>query len=866
MNEHDRKIALHELRAPLGLTRLGMIAEQIVRGLWPLWSVLMVLFVILAFGLHSRVSVEVFWLGAVLFVLGIGYGLWYGARHTRWISAQDAVDRLDRSMPGRPLTATFDQMAIGTQDPAAQSVWQAHIKRTKEKLSQAQPVSPDLQIAKRDPYALRYTAAILFAVALLFGSILRLGAPQAILPGTPGQAIIAGPSWEAWVEPPAYTGKPTIYLNDVNDPSLEVPQGSGVTLRLYGQLGAITWAETLSGAPKPEEPQSALSFNVTQSGELTIEDRNWQISARADAPPKVWFQGTIERTLDGEMKLPFNASDDYGVEAGTTTITLDLEKIDRRYGLAVAPEPREPVILDLPMPISGKRDNFSDLLVENMAQHPWAGLEVRFTLDVTDATGQDSADEFVDSRLASKRFFQPIAAALIEQRRDLLWSRENAKRVSQVLRTISYQPDGFFPKETHHLRVKRIIRKLETLNAFGLTPAQRDEIAQMLWDVATALEEGRLADALARLEQAREALSQAMRDGATEEEISELMQELQDAMRQYMEQLANEQEQNGQQQPQGESREVTQSDLQEMLDRIEELMKEGRTAEAEQLLQELMEMMQNMQVTQSQQGQGQQGEGDQAMQGLQDTLRQQQGLSDEAFRDLQEQFNPNAQSGENQNNSGRNGGQGRGQDHDGEGGQGDNQQADGQNGEQGQNEQSQNERGQSQQGQGDQSGSLADRQERLRDELERQRNGRLPGEGTEAGDAAREALERADDAMGRAERALRDDRMADALGAQSDAMEALREGMRNLSDAIAENQQQGQPGQNEGQFAQNQGQDPLGRQQGQDGTIGTDENLLGDDEVQRRSRELLDEIRRRSGEQERPKVERDYLNRLLDQF
>jgi len=33
-----------------------------------------------------------------------------------------------------------------------------------------------------------------------------------------------------------------------------------------------------------------------------------------------------------------------------------------------------------------------------------------------------------------------------------------------------------------------------------------------------------------------------------------------------------------------------------------------------------------------------------------------------------------------------------------------------------------------------------------------------------------------------------------------------------------------------------------------------------------RARRLLDEIRRRSGETERPEVERDYLNRLLDRF
>ena len=36
--------------------------------------------------------------------------------------------------------------------------------------------------------------------------------------------------------------------------------------------------------------------------------------------------------------------------------------------------------------------------------------------------------------------------------------------------------------------------------------------------------------------------------------------------------------------------------------------------------------------------------------------------------------------------------------------------------------------------------------------------------------------------------------------------------------------------------------------------------------VYRRARELLDEIRRRSGEQQRPTEELDYLRRLLERF
>ncbi len=863
MNEHDRKIELSKLRRPLWITRAGMIAEQIVRAFWPLWSVLLLFFVILSFGWHTQVPVEGFWLGAVALLAGFAFGLWYVKRHFSWVSHDDAVDRLDRSMPGRPLTATFDDMAIGADDAASRTVWEAHILRNKRVLAGAKPVSPDLQVSDRDPFALRYAALLLFGIAVIFGSILRLGAPQGVLPGTPGEAVIAGPSWEAWVEPPAYTGKPTIYLPDVRADAFEVPTGSQVTMRLYGQLGSIDWSETLSGAPKPEEPQSAFNIEVNKSGELSVEERLWAVNARADQPPTVALAGEIERNVDGELRLPFAAQDDYGVTAGSTTIILDLVNVDRRYGLTIDPEPREAVVLDLPMPISGDRADFTELLVENMSQHPWAGLQVRFSLDVLDAAGNESDTSVVETVLPGRRFFQPIAAAVIEQRRDLLWSRLNADRVSQILRTITYQPEDFFPNETAYLTIRRALDRLDVHSEWGMSEEKRDEIAQMLWEAATLLEDGRLSDALARLQRAQERLNQAMEDGATQDEISELMQELSEAMREYIEQLAQNPQEPGQQQ-QGDQQQMTQNDLQDMLDRIEELMREGRTAEAQELLQQLMEMMENMQVTQGQQGQGGQSPGEQAMEGIQETLRDQQGLSDEAFRDLQEQFNPGAQAGESGDNEGRNGGQGRGESHEGGGGEG---QAQNQ-GEGGEGQEPGQRQGQGQQDGGAQLGdSLAERQQQLRNELNRQRSQPLPGAGTEAGEAARDALERADDAMGRAEGALRDDRTADALGAQSDAMDALRDGLRNLGEAMAENQQQGQPGAENGQQAGNQrGRDPLGREQGQNGNIGTDEQLLGEELAQRRSKELLDEIRRRSGEQDRPEIERDYLNRLLDQF
>ena len=60
--------------------------------------------------------------------------------------------------------------------------------------------------------------------------------------------------------------------------------------------------------------------------------------------------------------------------------------------------------------------------------------------------------------------------------------------------------------------------------------------------------------------------------------------------------------------------------------------------------------------------------------------------------------------------------------------------------------------------------------------------------------------------------------------------------------------------------------DPLGREMGNNGQFGTDDNMLQDGDVYRRAEEILGEIRRRAGEQERPDIELDYLKRLLERF
>ncbi|MAC76768.1 MAG: TIGR02302 family protein [Rhodobacteraceae bacterium] len=852
--------ALRDLRRPLILTRLGLGAERLWRAFWPALSIVMVVLAALMLGLQDLMAVEIVWGAAVLSVLGFILALVRGATKFHWPTRAQALARLDETMPGRPIQALIDEQAIGGSDPASIAVWEAHKARMAARAAGARAPQPDLRLADRDPFALRYVAALLLAVAVIFGSVLKVQSVAEMTPGGTAQAA-AGPSWEGWIEPPRYTGLPTIYLADVDGDTLNISEGSRITLRFYGEVGALTLAETVSGRTTDLPSASAPSqdFIVNKPGEISIHGpggHTWKVAVIDDANPTVDVTGAPEAEATGQMSLPFAAADDYGVVGGTATIALDMDAIDRRYGLAVDPEPRDPITVQLPMPISGDRRAFTEKVIEDFSEHPFANLPVVFTLTVEDETGQTGTSAEFHHVLPARRFFDPMAAAIIEQRRDILWSRANGERTAQILRAVSNRPDDIFRSQTAYLRLRVILRRLELFNQYGMTDDQQAELAQAMWDLAILLEEGDLSDALERLRRAQERLTEAMKNGASNQEIAELMQELREATDDYIRQLSRQAQQDGQQGDQQQmsenSMQMSQDDLQRMMDRIQELMEQGRMAEAEQAMRELQQMMENMRVTQGQ-GQGQQSEGQQAMEGLADTLRDQQGLSDQAFRDLQEQFNPGANSGQSQQNQGRDGQDGQGKQHGPGGGQG------GENGQQGQ---------QGQPG-GDQqpdAGTLAERQRALRDELRRQQQN-LPGAGTAEGDAIQDSLDRAGRAMDDAEESLQQDDLAGAIDNQAEAMDALREGMRQLGDQLAQQQQQGQQGQgNSDGNAQAQNRDPLGRNQGSNGSLSTDDSLLQGEDVYRRAQDLLDEIRRRSGDGDRPDVELDYLRRLLERF
>jgi uncharacterized protein (TIGR02302 family) len=415
--------------------------------------------------------------------------------------------------------------------------------------------------------------------------------------------------------------------------------------------------------------------------------------------------------------------------------------------------------------------------------------------------------------------------------------------VVEVLKAVTNKPEGVFPDEKAYLRLRAVIKGLDTASA-TLDTKTRDATAEELWQIALMVEDGELSSAFEAMKRAQDRLDEAIRDGASPAEIDRLMKEMRDALDKYMAEQAQKNAQNPDEPDKnnGKAMKLTQDQLQQMLDKLQQLMKEGRTAEAQALMQQLRDFMNNMKVQQGKgDGSGQGTPGQQAMKDLSQTLRDQQKLSDDSFHDLQN-GSPDQQGQDGQPDP-----NGKPDPNAPQGPNAQNGTPDGQPGRQ----------------------SLADRQRELQNRIDRLgKSGTLPGAGDPKGAEGRRQLDQAGRAMKDAENALRDGDLPQALDKQAQALDALRQGMKQLGEAQAQSETDRNP--NDGQAtAENapKGQrDPLGRDSNDSTQMGSAGPLRMDQDVYRRAQDLLDEIRKRAGDQSRPDQERSYLRRLLDLF
>jgi uncharacterized protein (TIGR02302 family) len=823
----------------------------------------------------------------------------YAAR-APWPGRDEAVRRIERrsGVAHRPASSYEDTLSSQSGNAATNVLWQAHRERLKRAIERLKVGGPSPRADRFDPFAARSLAVLLLlpAAALVTGSLsdrlasaFRFGSGDARL----------GTRVDAWVTPPPYTAVPPVLLADgadqVTKPEdktklFEVPERSLLTLRGTGFGSSGVTLEILSDGAKDavkvasDPPKSGdtsglaeIRYELKKSARIralsgSSELATWTFNIIPDQLPKITLDKNLNRTPRGSMKLTYKAEDDYGVASAMAKLRQVRPKpTDAAKAWATAPAlkgPRLPLerppILALKIPRAGAKTVDGSTLLE-LGSHPWAGQKVELWLEATDVGGQIGKSSPVEMILPSRRFNKPLARAVIEQRRKLAEDSRNRPTVARALAALTLEPEGFIETNAIYLGLRSVYHRLER---DGTRQAINESI-EHLWHLALNIEDGKLSEAERALKDAQDKLSEALQKGADEKELERLIAEMKAKLNDYIKEMQKnaqkDQEQDGEKSEQGDeqSQELGQQDLDQMMKDLEKNAKEGSREEAEKMLSDLRELMDRMQAeTKESRAENKKAKDMMKKLGQLDELSgKQKQLMDDTF-DEQKQQQGSTEGGEQDDESGQQdskpgkpgkpGKQGKSQKGGQKGGDQDPQESGDQMGEQGKDGDSGNKMGQKR---GKDKGNLADRQNQLRKQLDK-----LKKDLEEMGAGDPDKLGQAGESMDKAEDALGKKDMEEAAEQQGEALEQMRQSAKQMAEQMQKNAQQkmGRGGDTP--------RDPLGRPQKSEGPdLGTSVKVPDAIDAQR-AREILDELRKRSGESLRPPSELDYIDRLLKRF
>jgi uncharacterized protein (TIGR02302 family) len=830
------------LERRLALARAALFWENFWPALMPAAGLLAVFLIFAGFDVWRFTPVWLHWLALAGFAGGILAALWHRLRSLRWPDRAAAMRRLERVnlLKHRPLEAAADRLAAEQQDPIAQALWALHRRRALEKLAAVRVGTPEAGWWRRDSWGLRVALGLLLIVAWAGPGEDRVQRIADTL--NPGSALPPGAvlMLDAWITPPAYTGKaplfltrdgkpvqaaampggqPAVVAGSDAPPAIAVPTGSLLKLRLAAPPAGFSLRfgtqEQALHAIDERNGEIDLALDLTQGGDpkLTLHRRDkvyaeWPLRMVPDLPPIVAFAGEPKAGKRADLEIAFEGEDDYGIQS------LRIEM--RRDGA------EQPQAVDWPVPPAGggpvsAKESF------DFTAHPWAGLQVSMTLVAADALGQLGRSEAVTVTLPARRFFHPVAKAIVEQRRELALKPGQWQRVVTALNGLSLAPERYRDDVTAHLGLRMSAARLRMNRAPDSIAAVQD----LLWQTALHIEDGRASQNERDFQALMDRLQEAIDRNADDEEIQKLMQELREAMDRMLEQMlqdALERLARGEQPEElGEDEQgMSDEDMQDMMDQAEQMARMGDRDQARDMLQQMQRMLEAMKngrlaiAPQGRQGQrGQRGQGGQGqmMQEFGDMMRQQQQLLDRSFRRSQQY--------------------GRGN----------------QPGQPGQR--------------GNQQGGENEADARQQEEL-RRRLGEMMNRLGERGMPIPDQLGRADRAMRDAREALRRGEPGEAMQGQTDALDQLRQGLNQMQQAQRGNPD-GQAPSADSRQNQRNSRDPLGRN-----TVGMDENARGDGVPDilpvERARRILEELQRRAGNRERPPGELEYLERLLRRF
>ena len=519
---------------------LFMVIENITLALWRpcFWALLF--FGLWLFQLPSSFGQSGAILALVAFVLGLAYLFYKDLRFLRWPSAPEVTQRLERvsGLEHRPLSGVQDVL-INHKKPETRSLWASRRDSLIKLLPQIHLSKPQAFMAEKDPYALRLVILLFFMTGLLMaGPHAGQRIKNGLFPDDINLQRRMASGLNVWITPPEYTHLEQAVLQGKGQGTLEIPQGTKIKANITSGLGRPVLYIDDAACPfeKSEDGGYSLEMEIPAGEHIAIRQMLIPLTS--------WDYKLIADTppvlaLKEEQSVISGGSVRFPL---TVQDDYGVEEITMHMRLdpMVEEAPLGEDIVETRSVMSAPGAEVEISPVYNLAHHTWAGLPVEFTFEAKDHLGQTSITPPIKMVLPERAFTHPIAQGLIAERKKIIWAPE-AKHmdIARDLEALLTMPSAFHDDIVVFLGLRTAASRLYYTEHPNIETSKA--VIALLWNLALRVEDGNLSLAMRQVRDAQQALENLLRNPeATEEDIAEVMHDLRSALAEYMNELARE--------------------------------------------------------------------------------------------------------------------------------------------------------------------------------------------------------------------------------------------------------------------------------------------------------------------------------------
>ena len=246
----------------------------------------------------------------VLAVFGLAFAAALLATvRVRWPSREQAIRRVE-SVSGvghRPASSYEDTLSLGAEDARTAALWRVHRTRLAALLGRLRVGRPTPRTDRYDPFALRALLLLgVFVLIVVVGDTASDRLRSAFRFGALAKGAEA--RLDAWITPPAYTGRPPIMLADgahgltreVTQPAgpIEIPERSVLVVRASGAgIGKLAIE-----VPAAVDGAAPSKLEAARAGEPRR-----RVGAQARGPQVGERRGVEQRHRAGDLAVPGHA-------------------------------------------------------------------------------------------------------------------------------------------------------------------------------------------------------------------------------------------------------------------------------------------------------------------------------------------------------------------------------------------------------------------------------------------------------------------------------------------------------------------------------------------------------------------------------